>query len=80
MNQQYIDQISVIAQSNNIPLSTEICKAIKEYIGRLSDEKEMIAGSDVWELFYKNATKEQMLEMSTVICEVNNRILKKLCQ
>lgn len=80
MFQEYIDQISVIAQANGIPLSTEICKAVKEYIQNLNDDKELVASENIWDNFYDNASKEQLHEMSRVICGINNRIINKLCQ
>ena len=78
--QEYIDQISVIAQANNIPLSTEICKAVKEYIQKLNDEKELVADGGAWDHFFKGASKDELMDMSTVICGINNRIIAKICQ
>jgi hypothetical protein len=78
--QEYIDQLTVIAESNEIPLSTEICEAIKQYIQTLNDEKELLAPNKLWNDFFKKATKEELHSMSRLICGLNDRIVKKLCQ
>ena len=77
---EYMDQIKVISEANNKPLSTEICKAVKEYIQNLNDEKDLLAEDSEWNEFIKNATKEQLYEMSRVICGLNDRIIRKVCQ
>tara|TARA_R110002153_G_scaffold189583_1_gene342386 strand:+ start:70 stop:339 length:270 start_codon:yes stop_codon:yes gene_type:complete len=77
---EYMDQIKVISEANNKPLSTEICKAIKQYIQNLNDEKDLLAEDSEWNEFIKNATKEQLYEMSRVICGLNDRIIRKVCQ
>tara|TARA_R110000787_G_C13345390_1_gene438611 strand:+ start:327 stop:596 length:270 start_codon:yes stop_codon:yes gene_type:complete len=77
---EYMDQIKVISEANNKPLSTEICKAVKEYIQNLNDEKDLLAEDSEWNEFIKNSTKEQLYEMSRVICGLNDRIIRKVCQ
>ena len=77
---EYMDQIKVISEANNKPLSTEICKAVKQYIQNLNDEKDLLAEDSEWNEFIKNATKEQLYEMSRVICGLNDRIVRKVCQ
>ena len=77
---EYMDQIKVISEANNKPLSTEICKAVKQYIQNLNDEKDLLAEDSEWNEFIKNATKEQLYEMSRVICGLNDRIIRKVCQ
>ena len=39
---EYMDQLKVISEANNKPLSTEICKAVKQYIQNLNDEKDLV--------------------------------------
>mgnify|MGYP003147517042 FL=1 len=77
---EYVDQLKVISEANNKPLSTEICKAVKQYIQNLNDEKDLLAEDSEWNEFIKNATKEQLYEMSRVICGLNDRIIRKVCQ
>ena len=77
---EYMDQIKVISEANDKPLSTEICKAVKQYIQNLNDEKDLLAEDSEWNEFIKNATKEQLYEMSRVICGLNDRIIRKVCQ
>tara|TARA_R110000744_G_scaffold28286_2_gene68374 strand:- start:1656 stop:1925 length:270 start_codon:yes stop_codon:yes gene_type:complete len=77
---EYMDQIKVISEANNKPLSTEICKAVKQYIQNLNDEKDLLAEDSEWNEFIKNSTKEQLYEMSRVICGLNDRIIRKVCQ
>lgn len=77
---EYIDQITAVASANKVPLSTEICKAVKKYMQDLNDEKELVADNKSWDKFFKDADKDEMLKMSTLICSINNRIIRKLCQ
>jgi hypothetical protein len=77
---EYLDQLKVISEANNKPLSTEICKAVKQYIQNLNDEKDLVAEDEEWNEFIKSATKEQLYEMSRVICGLNDRIIRKVCQ
>ena len=79
-NRQYLDQLKVISEANNKPFSTEICKAVKQYIQNLNDEKDLVAEDSEWNKFIQNATKEQLYEMSRVICGLNDRINRKVCQ
>ena len=79
-NRQYLDQLRVISEANKKPLSTEICKAVKQYIQNLNDEKDLVAEDSEWNKFIKTATKEQLYEMSRVICGLNDRIVRKVCQ
>jgi DNA-binding protein Fis len=76
----YVDQLRVISEANKKPLSTEICKAVKQYIQNLNDEKDLVAEDSEWNEFIQNATKEQLYEMSRVICGLNDRIIRKVCQ
>jgi len=76
----YVDQLRVISEANKKPLSTEICKAVKQYIQNLNDEKDLVAEDSEWNEFIQNATKEQLYEMSRVICGLNDRIVRKVCQ
>ena len=77
---EYVDQLRVISEANKKPLSTEICKAVKQYIQNLNDEKDLVAEDSEWNEFIKNSTKEQLYEMSRVICGLNDRIIRKVCQ
>ena len=77
---EYMDQLKVISEANNKPLSTEICKAVKEYIQNLNDETDLVADDSELSKFIQNATKEELCEMSRVIGGLNDRIVRKLCQ
>ena len=77
---EFIDQLTVISEANNIPLSTEICEAVKKYVQHLSDEKSLLADKKYWDKFIKGSTKEELYEMSRVICGLNDRIVKQVCQ
>ena len=77
---EYVDQLRVISEANKKPLSTEICKAVKQYIQNLNDETDLVAEDSEWNKFIQNATKEQLYEMSRVICGLNDRIIRKVCQ
>jgi len=77
---EYVDQLRVISEANKKPLSTEICKAVKQYIQNLNDETDLVAEDSEWNKFIQNASKEQLYEMSKVICGLNDRIVRKVCQ
>jgi len=77
---EYVDQLRVISEANKKPLSTEICKAVKQYIQNLNDETDLVAEDSEWNKFIQNASKEQLYEMSRVICGLNDRIVRKVCQ
>ena len=57
---EYMDQLKVISEANNKPLSTEICKAVKQYIQNLNDEKDLVAEDEEWNEFNKNESKEEL--------------------
>ena len=61
---EYVDQLRVISEANKKPLSTEICKAVKQYIQNLNDETDLVAEDSEWNKFIQNATKEQLYEMT----------------
>ena len=77
---EFIDQLTVVSEANNIPLSTEICEAVKKYVQQLNDEKSLLADKKYWDKFIKGSTKEELYEMSRVICGLNDRIVKQVCQ
>lgn len=77
---EYMDQLKVISEANKKPMSTEICKAVKQYIQNLNDEKDLVAEDEEWNEFIKNASKEELYKMSRVICGLNDRIVRKVCQ
>ena len=77
---QYMDQLKVISEANNIPFSTSICKAVKQHIQNLNDETDLVTDDSEWSKFIQNATKEELCEMSRVIGGLNDRIVRKLCQ
>jgi hypothetical protein len=77
---EFMDQLLVVSQANNQPLSTAICQAVKKYMLDLNDEKELIGDKKDWDNFIKNADKEELYAMSRVICGINDRIVRKVCQ
>jgi hypothetical protein len=77
---EWIDQITVIAEANDQKVSTIICKAVKKYVQNLNDEVELVADNDEWGKFIDNASKEELYKMSKVICSINDRIVRKVCQ
>jgi len=77
---EFMDQLLVVSQANNQPLSTSICQAVKQYIQNLNDEKDLVAEDEEWNEFIKNASKEELYKMSKVICGLNDRIVRKVCQ
>ena len=76
--QSFMDQMIFIASGNKKSLSHEICKAIKFYIQNLNNEKPLIADKEDWDKFLSVATKEELYEMSRVICGINDRLVRKV--
>ena len=50
-----MDQLLVVSQANNQPLSTAICQAVKKYMLELNDEKELLGDKKEWEDFMQFA-------------------------
>ena len=56
-----------------------IGKAVKEYILKANDEVQLLASKDEWKKFINKASKQELLEISTLICDINNKLIRK-CQ
>lgn len=76
--QKYFEELKVCAEANDSKLSTEIMKAVKESRENLENNINL-TDEDVWSKVLKNSTKEELLELSTFICEMNTKIIRK-CQ
>jgi hypothetical protein len=76
--QTFMDQLVFISTCNKSSLSKEIGKAIKTYVQNLNSEKPLIADSEDWDKYLENATKEELYEMSRVICGINDRLIRKV--
>jgi hypothetical protein len=72
-----MEQLKVISDSNERPFSTDICRAVKFYM----DNKEGLKpdNQEIWDNFIAKATKEELLDLSTFICGMNETITRK-CQ
>ena len=77
--QEYYDQLRVITESNEKSFSSAIGKAVKMYVNNISNNKPLIADREDWEGILNGMTREEKLQMSTLICELNNIIIRK-CQ
>ncbi len=77
--QEYFDQLRVISESNEKSLSGAIGKAVKLYVQKMSDKVPLVADKEDWEKILDQMSKEELLQMSTLICELNNIIIQK-CQ
>lgn len=76
--QEVIDQITVVAQGNGKPVSVEICKAVRSYMNTLNDKTELVADNEDWVKFLNNSNKEELYEMSRLLCDINDRIVRKV--
>jgi len=74
--QEFYDQLKVVADGNKRSFAGEVGKAVKEYIQKLNDNAEVI-DKDAFTKLLKSADKEELLELSTFICEMNNKIIEK---
>lgn len=72
---EYMDQIIVCATGNGKSLSSEVCKAVKFYMESF-DKSPMLASEDKWNSFLKNASKEELFEMNTLIFNINSRVME----
>ena len=76
--QKYLDELKVCADANGRTLSSQICKAVKFF--RLAEEGKIdLTDKEIWDQFFKKANKEELLKMSTFICDINTKIIRK-CQ
>jgi len=76
---EFFDQLKVIAEANDKSFAGMIGKAVKEYILKANDEVQLLADKDEWKKFINKASKQELLEISTLICDINNKIIRK-CQ
>ena len=76
--QEFFDQLKVISEANNISNAKLIGKAVKKYIKEMNDDEEII-NTDAFTKFLKTAKKVEILKLSTLICELNNKLIQK-CQ
>lgn len=72
---EFMDQLTVCATGNGKSVSSEVCKAIKFYMESF-DKSPMIASEDKWNLFIKNASKEELFDMNTLIFDINTRVME----
>jgi len=77
--QEYFDQLKVISESRNKSFSGAIGNAVKLYVQNINDNKSLVADKDDWDKILDKMSKEEKLQMSTLICELNNKIIQK-CQ
>lgn len=75
---KYIEELQVCADANEKSLSSEICRAVKEERERKEDKIDLTK-EEIWEQFFAKANKEDLLKMSTFICDINTKIIRK-CQ
>jgi hypothetical protein len=76
--QKFIDQLIFIAGANKHNLSNEICRAVKFYVQNYGGAKPLIAEKEDWDKFYESASKEELYEMSRVICGINDKLIRKV--
>ena len=57
-------------------LSENVCKAVKFYMENFGDSP-MLANSDKWDKFIEESSKEEILEMNTIICEISQKLVTK---
>ncbi len=76
--EEFFDQIKVISEANGVSNAKLIGKAVKNYIKELNDDVDII-NRDAFNKFLKTAKKEEILNLSTLICELNNKLIRK-CQ
>lgn len=76
--EEFFDQLKVISEANGISNAKLIGKAVKKYIKELNDDPEII-NRDAFNKFLKTAKKVDILNLSTLICELNNKLIQR-CQ
>ena len=76
--EEFFDQLKVISEANGISNAKLIGKAVKKYIKELNDDEEII-NRDAFNKFLKTAKKVDILNLSTLICELNNKLIQR-CQ
>lgn len=71
-----MDELVVCATGNHRSVSKDICKAVKFYMESFADAP-MLAGKDKWDDFLANSTKDEILEMNTLICDLSVKLVSK---
>lgn len=73
------EKLEVISKVNcDRNFSITIGKAVKNYIQMLQ-EKQIISQKGDWDILLKGKSKEELLKLNTLITELNNRVVEKLC-
>lgn len=72
-----MEQLKVCAESRDVSYSSAICKAVKFYMD--NHDRLRPDDRDIWDKFIVDSSKDELLKLSTFICEMNERIIKK-CQ
>jgi len=67
-------ELEVRATGNGKSISSEIGKAITYYMEHFDDEP-LLANNDKWNDFIKNANRNELDEMNTLICELSQRMV-----
>jgi len=72
----YMDQLKVCATGNGRSVASEICRAVKFYIQNF-EETPLLANDDKWKDFINNASKKELMEMNTLLYDLNYGIIQK---
>lgn len=72
----YMDQLKVCATGNQRSVASEICRAVKFYIQNF-EETSLLANDDKWADFINSASKKELIEMNTLICDLNYKITQR---
>lgn len=72
-----MEQLEACSKANDRTYSSAICKAVQFYMDNMETLKPN--NKEVWDKYIKTANREQLLELNTFICGMNEVITKK-CQ
>ena len=72
-----MEQAKACAEANDRSFSADICKAVQFY----RDNQNVIRpdNKEIWANFIAQASKEELMALSTFICGINDEIIRK-CQ
>ena len=72
----FMDELIVCATGNGKSVASEVCRSVKYYMERFKTDP-MLASDEKWEDFLENATKDEILEINTLICDKSVKLISK---
>lgn len=74
---QAFDELIALASLKKIKVSSLIGLAVQDYIRKINNSPRIIIEEEMWDDLLKPLSKEQILELDTLITKLNRKILER---